>query len=184
MESKYKDRLSEFKDIEAKIIFWSIYDTKHNDILLTYDFIGIKKFEKKKLTHVEGNSYRIYEIADKKTWSNYIAKRIKEPLNKFYCFEKEIFYKEVNYLLDLRHPSILTFIGYSPLYFKDYGKNFWFRYEKCKWTKRLIIIYGITSGISYLHSVYIIHFGLKASIIYFRIWRIWNYFWYFAIEYW
>lgn len=123
MESKYKDRLSEFKDIEAKIIFWSIYDTKHNDIVLTYDFIGIKKFEKKKLTHVEGNSYRIYDIADKKTWSNYIAKRNKEPLNKFYCFEKEIFHKEVNYLLDLRHPSILTFIGYSPLYFKDYGSK-------------------------------------------------------------
>lgn len=118
MESKYKDRLSEFKDIETKIIFWSIYDTKHNDILLTYDFIRIKNFEKKKLTHVEENSCRIYETADKKTWSNYIAKRIKEPLNKFYCFEKEIFYKEVNFILDLRHPSILKFIGNSPIYFK------------------------------------------------------------------
>ena len=96
------------------------------------------------------------------------------------------FSNELETILKLNHPSLLKFIGYSPIDFKnnrkpvivtEYSSNGSLydilQIERLNnpiqgWdeTKKLINIYGIASGMSYLHSHDILHCCLKPSTIY------------------
>ena len=89
--------------------------------------------------------------------------------------------QKFNNFISLNHPVLLNFIGYSPIdfkfrpssvYLKEYASNKSLEQileidinNKSKKllndTKRLIIIYGIASGMSYLHSHNYIHSNLR-----------------------
>ena len=93
--------------------------------------------------------------------------------------------REVNIISQLNHPSIVKFIGYSPVNFKNKPKPVIITeflsngslgdildLEKkglCKneWndTKKIINIYGIAAAMSFLHSHNIIHRDLKPDNI-------------------
>lgn len=93
------------------------------------------------------------------------------------------FSQELPILLRINHPSFLKFVGYSPISFKSKPKptmifenpsngklkdflqdekNISF-FDK---TKELIILYGIASGMAYLHSHDIIHCNLSPDCIF------------------
>lgn len=80
----------------------------------------------------------------------------------------------------LNYPSILKFIGYSPVNFEneakptivtEYASNRSLQnvidnvsnYKNWNETKRLIVIYGIVAGMTYLHENSILHNDLKPS---------------------
>lgn len=93
--------------------------------------------------------------------------------------------REININAKISHPSIIKFIGYSltnfeneeiPIIIMEYAREG--SIDKCiskenhslssdEWndTQKLIIIYGIASGMSYLHSHNIIHRDLKPANI-------------------
>ena len=94
--------------------------------------------------------------------------------------------KTIKIINEMKHPSLLKFIGYSPIDFKKYRKPIIvteyasngplsniLEIERMNnsisgWndTKKLINIYGIASGMLYLHSHDIVHRSLKPSSIY------------------
>lgn len=89
--------------------------------------------------------------------------------------------REVNIISKLNHPSILKFICYSPINFKKKNKPVIItefasngslkdlisaereKINNPNWndTRKLIVIYGIASAMSYLHSHNILHRDLK-----------------------
>ena len=86
--------------------------------------------------------------------------------------------QDLNDIMKLNHPSLLKFIGYSPTDFNkrskpvivtEYSLNGSLKNindEIMNDTIKLIIIYGIASGMSYLHSKNIIHRSLNIDNIY------------------
>ena len=122
-------------------------------------------------------TYRYYQIRDIDTGKDYLAKIRKT------CFEnlsKEGLLnlsREINIISKIMHPSILNFIGFSPSNFKnkpktvlimDYPKNCGLDclINNLTNTQKVIIIYGIAAGMSFLHSNDIIHRNLNPCSIY------------------
>lgn len=129
------------------------------------DYIKDQKLE-------QNNGSECFKIKHKENQGEFFGK---EPINEYP--------KEVNILSKLDHPSILSFIGYSPRNFKnkphpvivtefascgtledaiELENN---NLSKDGWndTKKLINIYGIASSLQYLHSLNIIHRDLRPS---------------------
>ena len=170
------------KENKKKINFRSVYKTETINISFDYDFIDIKKYEKQKLIHIS-DDYKMYKIINKDNQKIYFAKKI---INNEHQMVFSSFTKEINHYLSFdNHPSFFKFIGCSPFDFKnkqqpiyitEFGSNG--SLEKVlnldiknpsnlilNYTKRLIILYGIASGMSYLHSQNIIHCDLNPSKI-------------------
>ena len=143
-------------------------------------FIYIKKYEKLEYLG-EDESSKFFKIRDKKKGHFFQAKiSFREKTNKTINI-KEYVKREINLMSKIEHPSILKFLGYSPKNFKGKDKSVivteyatngslfnMIQFEKqgrapCGWndTKKLICLYGIASGMSYLHRHQIIHRDLK-----------------------
>lgn len=127
----------------------------------------------------EGSFYSVYKVVDKETSQVYTAMIFKdnEP--------QENTFRQYDIISKLSHPSIIKYIGYSPVNFsKNSRPTIIFEYYSkgslremllldrnrssppiYDNTKKLIIIYGIASGMSYLHSNNIIHMDLNPSNI-------------------
>ena len=136
----------------------------------------MKKFEKIELIGC-GSFSDVYTIKNKETNEIFVAKILKAK-------NQENFLKEVNILSQLNHPSIMKFIGFSPIDFDsnqnpvivteflsnrsledllDVERNgisipFWSD------TLKLINIYGIASAMSFLHSKNILHRDLQLFV--------------------
>ena len=135
----------------------------------------------------EGGFSKVYRVKDVKTKTYYAAKisnmMIDEETKN--SQEARLLFREVNLMAILNHPSILTFIGYYPTNFEDeplptiiteLSSNGSLRDiiemelsglspEDWTSTKKLISIYGIASGMSYLHAYNILHRDLKPENI-------------------
>lgn len=89
---------------------------------------------------------------------------------------------EINIMMSFNHPSILKFVGYSPVDFEnapkptivtEFSSNGSLQnvidkasdYPNWNDTKSLIVIYGIVAGMSFLHEHKILHNDLKPSNI-------------------
>ncbi|KAK8887659.1 hypothetical protein M9Y10_038712 [Tritrichomonas musculus] len=129
----------------------------------------------------------VYKAKEKRTGKIYAAKISNQSIDQKDTPRSVIrnLVREVNILSKLNHPSILSFVGFSlknfngepnPVIITDYlpkgTLNDLIKLERQstsdeKWndTQKLIIIYGIASAMSYLHSHNIIHRDLKPDNI-------------------
>lgn len=140
--------------------------------------INLDKYAKK-VKIGEGSFYKVYKVIDNDTNSVYAAKITIDKKNQ------ENSFRQYRIISTLNHPSIIKYIGYSPVDFKNKPKSTIISeyysngsldslldldrkgmslqiYDN---TKKLIIIYGIASGMSYLHSNKVLHMDLKPSNI-------------------
>lgn len=152
---------------------------------MTDDFIDLSKFEKKERIG-KGGFGKVYIIQKKSSKKFYAAKISIQKLENPSAKEMRDISREVNIMSKLQHPSILKFIGYSPIDFKNNSKPVIItefsqngsledvleleRGTKTVpgWdnTKKQITIYGIAAGMEYLHSHGIIHRDLKPGNIF------------------
>ena len=139
-----------------------------------YDLCQLKQLEK----IGEGGYGVVYKVKEKKTGKIYAAKIFK-ILNS----QNELqINREIKISSQIKHPSIIKFIGYSntdfagydiPVIITEYMKNGSLseiiqKDTKNKYltdTKKLIILYGIASAMNFLHSHSIVHRDLKPGNI-------------------
>lgn len=133
----------------------------------------------------QGSFGKVYKAKSKQTGEIFAVKVCKEEINSNFNDNLMNLSREVNIIAKLNHPSILGFKGFSPFDFKkrpkpvliteyaSYGTlEDFILLEKNKKseshyddTRKLIILYGIASAMSYMHKHNIIHRDLKPSNI-------------------
>ena len=133
----------------------------------------------------QGSFGKVFKVKQNDTNKIYAAKISTIPLTEEEESLNLNLRREVNIIAQLNHPSVLKFIGYSPINFNqnpkpviitEYASNgslsSIIKLERQglsppQWddTKKLINIFGIASAMSYLHSHNIIHRDLKPENI-------------------
>ena len=129
-----------------------------------------------------GNLYKIIENKSKKL---YIADISRFNISKKLGGVNDFFTKEVSIMSSLNHPSFLKFIGFNSKNFKSLdnptiiseyfasqtlekliqNSNSGQLQTKLEDTQKLIIIYGIASGMAFLHKKNITHGNLNSKTI-------------------
>lgn len=139
-------------------------------------YLNLDDFEKK--YKVKNEPYiEVYKIANKETQIQNIAQIFKNDISSYSKEKLTEYSNHFNVINKLNHPSILKYTGYSPI---DFNKNNQpvFTMELSTYNRffdklnsigteyrKLIIIYGIASAMSYLHSHNIIHCDLSLNNI-------------------
>ncbi|KAK8839443.1 hypothetical protein M9Y10_031797 [Tritrichomonas musculus] len=135
----------------------------------------------------EGGFSQVYRVKDLKDGHYYAAKVANFMVNEETkdLQQTHLLFREVNLMSLLNHPAILRFIGYYstnfdedpvPTIITDLATNGSLRnliemeslglsHKNWDITKKLIIIYGIASGMTYLHSHNVLHRDLKPENI-------------------
>ena len=133
----------------------------------------------------QGSFGQVFEVLEKSTRKKYAAKISKESVDPMSKDTTLNLLREVNINASIKHPSILQFIGFSFKDFKNDDKPVIITelaqngslsnvidYESKGlsipgWdsTKKLINLYGIASGMSFLHSKNLLHRDLKLENI-------------------
>ena len=133
----------------------------------------------------QGNIGEIYKVKNRQTKKIQIAKVMYKDHCDYPREQREKIDASMKEMINLDHPSIVKYIKFSqygiseefrPMILTDYIKNGSLsealKKEKASLkkpllndTQKLIIIYGIACGMSYLHSHGILHHDLKASSI-------------------
>ena len=169
------------KEYFLKLNFLKKSQNRHMDFCPFLDLNGFDQLE----ASGKGSFGKVMKIRNKKNGEIYAAKILYHTIDKYSQTEITDISREVNILAKLNFPSVVKFIGYSPINFKqrpkttiviEYAQNGSLsnilEQERngnlpAEWnaTKKLINIYGIASGMSYLHSQNIIHRDLKPENI-------------------
>ena len=140
---------------------------------------NLKSFENKDMVY-RGNDFQFNKVLKKDTKTVYSAKISLKPIDQYFKFEAISLYRELNIIPHLNHPSISKFIWYCsedflsnrcPTIITDYQNFSLHQILKQRSfilddTRKLIIIYGVASGMEYLHSHDILHCDLKPLNIY------------------
>ena len=143
------------------------------------DFVDLDDYEKVELIK-KGQMYSEHEVRKKKTGQLYLAKISNIKIEKLSRDELIRLSREANIMMQIIHPSIVKFLGYSPTDFSNKRRPVLIteltkkgtlsqvlkEHRKLDSTSRLIIMYGISSGMSYLHSHKILHRNLNPDSIY------------------
>lgn len=157
-------------------------DTKKLTIKLKE--LNLSQFEKNAKIE-DGTFCKVYKVIEKQTGLACAAKIALNDLSAMTDVQISNFTNEVNLLSKLNSPLMVKFIGYSSCNFKSKPKPMIFtelarngslesvlKLERngltCpEWndTKKLIVIYGIALGMSYLHSLNVLHRNLQPSNI-------------------
>lgn len=150
------------------------------------NFLDLSVFEPKEFIG-KGNFGQVYKVRELKTNEIYAAKITNQSYSLEDGFTENILFlfREIRIMSALNHPSIIRYIGYSANDFEgepnitiitEYAPNkslsdiiqeeneglshkFWDA------TKKLICIFGIASGVQYLHHKKVIHRDLKIDNI-------------------
>ena len=144
---------------------------------------SLERFVPVNLISDAGAFSKVYKIRDKETNEIFAAKVFKKPINSNSKDSIIFFVREVDYNSRMNHPSVLKFFGYSntdfegkpkPVIVTEYCKNLALstfieslNEDPNVWndTRKLITIFGIASGMKYLHENNIIHRDLKPDNI-------------------
>ncbi|KAK8871844.1 hypothetical protein M9Y10_007587 [Tritrichomonas musculus] len=183
-ETKTNDSL-ELKFKKVSVDFDQNKETLKDDQPLDTEFLDLSKFKLEEIISKQDYS-KTYKIISKETGEVYSAKISTVRINDFSRDELISLSREVNIISQLGHPSFLKFIGYSPVDFKnkkhpvivtELSSNGTLRHildcerehvHISQWneTTKLINLYGIASGMKYLHSHSILHRDLNPTNIY------------------
>lgn len=148
------------------------------------DFLDLSKFSKQSFIN-EGSFGKVYKVIEKETGKVFAAKISQNNVDDDQKSLLINLKREIGIMSQLNHPSILKFIGYSPIDFDNEPKpviiseyspngslaNLIALESQSRslpmWddTKKLITLYGISSAMSFLHSHNIIHRDLKPENI-------------------
>lgn len=154
-------------------------------------YFGLPAFDLQTLEQIrkigEGTFGVVYEVKDKLSEERFSAKISKfEYYNSLKKYNNTVnFIREVTILNKLQHPSIMKFIGYSPLNFDKVMKPVivtellknssldiiinaeqkGLSHQQWNETKKLIHLYGIAHALQYMHSHDILHRDLKPANI-------------------
>ena len=162
------------------------FDEYTTPLILNTTVLKLEEYEKiNKIGH--GGFSKVFKIKEKRTGNIYAAKVSLEVIHDYdKCMDNGIsLSREVSNHSRLRNPAVLKFIGYSPIDFKRrlkptivvdhvsqgslrdilHKKRQSFDPTGFDDTTKLIIIYGIASSMSYLHSLDILHLDLKPNNI-------------------
>ncbi|KAK8840219.1 hypothetical protein M9Y10_031164 [Tritrichomonas musculus] len=147
-------------------------------------FLNLKKYEKQdKIKNYAVSS--VYKVKDRMSGKIYSAK-IANVIQNYSEEEMKDISKEVEQLKEMKHPSIQRIVGFSifdfndqlkPVVIGEYSTDRTLRdiiqterkgqiYPGWNDTKRLINIYGIASGMLYLHSHGVLHPKISTKNIY------------------
>ncbi|KAK8881293.1 hypothetical protein M9Y10_004028 [Tritrichomonas musculus] len=180
LENAQSTNSSKYDELLEKFIVK--YDRPNQKFVISASIkqFGLQKYMKDEKLG-EGQFGKVYKIVKEGTGESYAAKILKIELD--FITEEEVIdiSREINIMPNLNYPSIVRFIGYSQFNFKkkekpvivtDIHENGSLKTilelkrrgcKICEWddTKKFISIYGIASGMKYLHSLTILHRDLK-----------------------
>ncbi|KAK8837376.1 hypothetical protein M9Y10_036809 [Tritrichomonas musculus] len=189
IDEYYMANIHQFRDFHDTSHLQNIYETEMNNILPCLHMVNINNYTKKKLIF-QNELIKINEIEEKETGELFYCKKpnfdeVIENNNKnAFQLVMNYFYFEVSNSYLLSHPSLLNFVGYSPTNYIGkpipmsiyqyatngslddiikMGNKF---IEGWDDTAMLIVIYGIASCLSYLHSKGNIHYNLNPGNIF------------------
>ncbi|KAK8888320.1 hypothetical protein M9Y10_039386 [Tritrichomonas musculus] len=169
------NKLNTFIDFNFDMGNREIYESEFYNVSFDNKF-ELSDYEKQKKIG-KGNFYKVWLIRNKITNERFAAKKILALYDRNSALN---FTQEVNLYLQFNHPSILKYIGYSPIGFQrnlheivvtEYApmgslKNILEQNKDLNDTKKLINIYGIASAMLYLHSNNVLHRDLKTEHIF------------------
>ena len=169
---------------KVHIDFKNIQDPFKQNFLINMGSLDLQKYERQQKIG-EGGFGVVYQLREKDEGTLYAAKISKLEIDQSRNDTIIDLSREINIISQLNHPTILSYIGFSPINFKnkqkpvivtEYASNGsldkilekerkGFGIHEWDDTKKLINIYGIASGLSYLHRQNIIHRDLKPANI-------------------
>ncbi|KAK8839039.1 hypothetical protein M9Y10_032505 [Tritrichomonas musculus] len=178
-----------FKEVSINISSQLDDELLKDDPSLNESFLDLSKFSRPKLSVIiKSDIANVCNVQNKETGKFYSAKIFNFELTKLRRDELINLSREVNIISKINHPSFLKFIGYSPTDFaqrqhpviitETFSKETLasilslerdlVRIPNWDETTKLINIYGIAAGMSYLHSHNILHRDLTPESIFFN----------------
>ncbi|KAK8854144.1 hypothetical protein M9Y10_016701 [Tritrichomonas musculus] len=145
------------------------------NISLQEGFLDLKKFEKVKILHNWKFGF-VYEVLEKEQGYTLNARISKNIIANYSNDELAYLTQDLNVLSRFSHPLIMKTLGYSPINFNNLPNPVIVTeflpttlsdkiHSGLTSTQKLIIIHGIASAMSYLHSHDIIHRDLTTNNI-------------------
>ena len=187
LEDITKIKMEDFRKNESiqkfRFSVLNVYETEINSISLDFEYLDLRDFEEMEIIG-QGSFAKVYKIRNKRTGNEYAAKYLTK-IREFSKKEYIILSREVNFISQFNHPTIVKFIGFSPVDFGNKPNPVLIielsnnrslnnvlellnkKEEIQEWddTKKLINLYGIASSLSYIHSNGIIYHDLKPANI-------------------